>query len=222
VKSGSKTTSVTVDHVVIAAPFSSLRANVNLSKAGLTSLKMDAINNLGMNTHGKVVLQFNGHPWYPYHYSYALIDSPVGWWWEANHQANNNTAPTAIQVHTTIDGVTERFASQYGMTAHEGTAPAAAVNEILYGLNGGYGLNDYYGPGVEEAYNGKAWYHFGSNDPWVRGAWPYWKPGQITGFSGYEGKREGNIHFAGDATEWDFIGFMEGALLSGERCADEI
>jgi monoamine oxidase len=216
VKSGSKITSVTVDHVVIAAPFTSMRTNVNLSKAGLSPLKMTAINNLGMTTHGKVVLQFNGHPWYPYHYSYVLVDSPVGWWWEANYQTNNNTSPTAIQVHTTIDGVTERFASQYGMTAHEGTAPAAAVNEILPGLD------TYYGPGVSAAYNGKAWYHFGLNDPWVRGGWPYWKPGQITGFSGIEGKREGNIHFAGDATEWDFIGFMEGALLSGERCAAEI
>ena len=216
VKAGSKTTSVTVDHVVIAAPFTSLRANVNLSKAGLSPLKMTAINNLGMTTHGKVALQFNGHPWYQYHYSYVLVDSPVGWWWEANYQTNNNTSPTAIQVHTTIDGVTERFASQYGMTAHEGTAPAAAVNEILPGLD------TYYGPGVSAAYNGKAWYHFGYNDPWVKGAWPYWKPGQFTGFSGIEGKREGNIHFAGDATEWDFIGFMEGALLSGERCAAEI
>ena len=216
VKAGNKTTSVTVDHVVIAAPFTSLRANVNLSKAGLSPLKMTAINNLGMTTHGKVVLQFNGHPWYQYNYSYVLVDSPVGWWWEANYQTNNNTSPTAIQVHTTIDGVTERFASQYGMGAHEGTAPVAAVNEILPGLD------TYYGPGVSAAYNGKAWYHFGYNDPWVKGAWPYYKPGQFTGFSGIEGKREGNIHFAGDATEWDFVGFMEGALLSGERCAAEI
>jgi monoamine oxidase len=216
VKAGSRTTTVTVDHVVIAAPFTSLRANVNLSKAGLSPLKMTAINNLGMSTMGKVALQFNGHPWYQYNYGYVLVDSPVGWWWEANYQTDNNTSETAIQVHITNDGVTERFASQYGMTAHEGTAPAAAVNEILPGLD------TYYGPGVSAAYNGKAWYHFGYNDPWVKGAWPYWKPGQITRFSGYEGKREGNIHFAGDATDWDFLGFMEGALLSGERCAAEI
>ena len=78
VKSVSKTTSVTVDHVVIAAPFTSLRTNVNLSKAGLSPLKMTAINNLGMTTHGKVALQFNGHPWYQYNYSYVLADSPVG------------------------------------------------------------------------------------------------------------------------------------------------
>ena len=75
---------------------------------------------------------------------------------------------------------------------------------------------------MKAAYNGKAWYHFGLNDPWVRGGYPFWKPGQITGFSGIEGAREGNIHFAGDAATWDFQGFMEGAVLSGERCATEI
>ncbi|MEX0755058.1 MAG: FAD-dependent oxidoreductase [Actinomycetota bacterium] len=55
-----------------------------------------------------------------------------------------------------------------------------------------------------------------------QGSVPYWKPGQFTGFSGIEGVREGNIHFAGDATEWDFPGFMEGAIPSGERCAVDI
>ena len=47
-----------LDHVVIAAPFTSLRANVDLSKAGLSPLKMTAINSLGMTVgwqgHGAV------------------------------------------------------------------------------------------------------------------------------------------------------------------------
>jgi monoamine oxidase len=216
VKSGSKSTTVTVDHVVIAIPFTSLRSNVNLSKAGLSPLKMTAIQNLGMTTTGKVILQFNGHPWSQYNYQYVLVDSPTSWWWEANYQTNNNTSPTAIQVHDTIDGVTEQIISKYRLIDHEGIAPAGLINEILPGLD------TYYGPGCAAAYNGQSWYDFGVMDKWIQGAWPYWKPGQITGFSGIEGKREGNIHFAGDATEWDFIGFMEGALLSGERCAAEI
>ena len=41
VKAGSKTTTVTVDHVVIAAPFTSLRANVNLTKAGISTPEDD-------------------------------------------------------------------------------------------------------------------------------------------------------------------------------------
>jgi len=38
----------------------------------------------------------------------------------------------------------------------------------------------------------------------------------------YEGVREGNLHFASVQTEWDYVGFMEGAIRSGERCAAEI
>jgi monoamine oxidase len=216
VKSGSRNTTVTVDHVVIAVPFSALRANVNLSKAGLSPLKMTAINNLGMTTQGKVWTQFNGHPWYQYNYSYVLVDSPVGWFWEANYQTNNNTSPRSIQAHLTIDGVTEQLISKYNLIEHEGIPPAGLVNEFLPGLD------TWYGPGVSAAYNGQSFYDFGVMDKWAKGAWPYWKPGQVTGFSGIEGKREGNIHFAGDCTDWNFLGYMEGALVSGERVAAEI
>ena len=215
-KVGGTTSSVTVDHVVIAASFTSLRANVDLSKAGLSPLKMTAINSLGMTVGGKVMAQFNGHPWFNYHYDYVLGDTPYDWWWEASYQTNNNTAPTSIQTHYVMDGTARDLISRYRLTAHEGVAPAALMNEILPPLD------MLYGPGVSSAYNGKAWYHFGLNDPWVLGAWPYYKVGQVTGFSGIEGAREGNIHFAGDATEWDYIGLMEGAIRSGERCAAEI
>ncbi len=77
VKSGTKTTSVTVDHVVIAIPFTSLRTNVNLTKTGLSPLKMTAIKNLGMTVGGKVILGFNGHPWFNYNYDYVLDDTPL-------------------------------------------------------------------------------------------------------------------------------------------------
>jgi monoamine oxidase len=217
VKTGNTTSQVTVDHVVIAAPFSSLRANVDLTQAGLSPLKMTAINNIGMSTHGKVIMQFNGHPWHANGFAgEVLADSPTNWMWELNYQTNNNTAPTGLLLQFPSGPTTQQWVSQYGMTQHEGVAPAALVNQVLAPID------SYFGPGVKAAYNGKAWYHFGLNDPWVRGGWPYWKPGQFTGFSGIEGAREGNIHFAGDATEWDLAGYMEGAVVSGERCAAEI
>ena len=76
-------------------------------------------------------------------------------------------------------------------------------------------------PGVTAAYNGLAWYDFGLLDPYLQGGYSYWRVGQYTGFSGYEGVQEGYIHFAGEHTCQDFQGFMEGAVLSGERCASE-
>ncbi len=216
-KKGSKSTTVTVDHVVLATSFASLRTNVDLSNAGLSPLKMTAINNLGMTTHGKVIMQFNDHPWYANGYDgNCLADFPTNWMWELNYQTNNNNAPTGLLLQFPSGPTTQYYATKYGLTSHEGVPPQGLVNEVLAPVD------TYYGPGVKAAYNGKAWYDFGIYDPWVGGGYPWWKVGQVTGFSGIEGAREGNIHFAGDATTWDFQGFMEGAVESGERCATEI
>lgn len=213
-KSGSKTSTVTVDHVVIAAPFSSLRANVDLSKAGISPLKMTAIQNQGMCQDGKVLLQFNGHPWYLNGYDgYMLADSPTNWLWEC---APLQTGPTAVMLNYTVTSVTANYIKKYRLTAEEGVAPQGLVDTILAPLD------TYFGPGVKAAYNGKAYYHFGTNNKWLKGAYMSYMPGQITGFSGIESVREGNIHFAGDCTSWDFGGFMEGAVESAERAATEI
>jgi monoamine oxidase len=44
----------------------------------------------------------------------------------------------------------------------------------------------------------------------------------VTGFSGYEGVRQGNIHFAGEHCSTSFQGFMEGGASEGVRAANEI
>ena len=49
-----------------------------------------------------------------------------------------------------------------------------------------------------------------------------WLVGQYTLFSGYEGVRQGKIHFAGEHCSINFQGFMEGAAEEGERAAKEI
>jgi monoamine oxidase len=41
-------------------------------------------------------------------------------------------------------------------------------------------------------------------------------------FNGIQGRRSGNVHFAGEHTSVNFQGYMEGALRSGYRCAAEI
>jgi monoamine oxidase len=46
--------------------------------------------------------------------------------------------------------------------------------------------------------------------------------GQYTQFSGYEGVRQGNTHFAGEHCSTNFQGFMEGGAEEGDRAAKEI
>ncbi len=77
-------------------------------------------------------------------------------------------------------------------------------------------------PGAKAAYTGRAHYTWSSGDPYVGGAYSYLKVGQYTAFNGIQGRRHGNLHFAGEQTSVNFQGFMEGALRSGYRCAREI
>jgi len=215
-KRGASTIQVVANHVVLALPFKTLR-NVDLKRARLSALKMTAINELGMGTSGKVIFQFNGHPWVKSGFDgNCLADSPTNWLWEMNYQPDNNNAPTGILVQYPGAGTTPDYVKKYRVTQDEGVPPAKMVNDILGSIEPIF-------PGCKAAYNGGlAWYHFGLNDPWLQGGYSYWRVGQITGFSGYERVPEGNIHFAGEHTSQDFQGYMEGALRSGERCALEI
>jgi monoamine oxidase len=68
-----------------------------------------------------------------------------------------------------------------------------------------------------EAGTSKCW----DEDEWSRGAYAWFKPGQMTRFLPTLGKAEGRVHFAGDHTS-PTPGWMEGALHSAERVVKEI
>ena len=58
-------------------------------------------------------------------------------------------------------------------------------------------------------------------DPWARGAFAVFRPGQMTTLMPRLSRPEGDIHFAGEHTS-PWMGWMEGALESGERAAREV
>jgi monoamine oxidase len=62
-----------------------------------------------------------------------------------------------------------------------------------------------------------------TNNPWIGGAYSgYYKNGILSKYGAFIAKPCGNIHWAGTETSTLFKGFMEGAVLSGERAAKEI
>jgi monoamine oxidase len=72
-------------------------------------------------------------------------------------------------------------------------------------------------PAEVEASYVKAW----QEDRWQRGAFAWAKPNQFHWIWPAARRAEGRVHFAGEHTSvW--IGYMNGALESGERCAQEI
>ena len=60
------------------------------------------------------------------------------------------------------------------------------------------------------------------SDPWTKGSYSYWKVGQYTKFAGMERKQQGGVHFAGEHTSIDFQGYLNGAVESGQRAAQEL
>ena len=57
-------------------------------------------------------------------------------------------------------------------------------------------------------------------EPWSKGAYAYFAPGEMTAFFPHVATVEGRVHFAGEHTST--LLFMEGAAQSGVRVAKEI
>jgi monoamine oxidase len=56
---------------------------------------------------------------------------------------------------------------------------------------------------------------------WSRGAFAVFRPGQMASMMPEIPRPEGRVHFAGEHTS-AWMGWMEGALESGERAAREV
>jgi monoamine oxidase len=59
------------------------------------------------------------------------------------------------------------------------------------------------------------------SEPWTRGAFALYRPGQMTTLMPVLASAENGLHFAGEHTSL-WTGWMEGALESGERAAREV
>jgi monoamine oxidase len=63
----------------------------------------------------------------------------------------------------------------------------------------------------------KSW----GNDPYARGAWAYFRPGEVSRYAAAMGAAHGRLHFCGEHLAVAERG-MEAAMESGERAAEEI
>ncbi|MCF2530359.1 flavin monoamine oxidase family protein, partial [Yinghuangia soli] len=180
---------VVADHVVLALPFRTLR-NVDLSRAGLSGLKRQAIATQGMGHNAKLVLQLDRKTWPAAGSNGITLTGPEGYQtaWDGSVELGETGAP-ALLVNFP-GGNTARY--RYTGAAH-GPAPSADVKFFLDQI-------EKLLPGTRAAYNGRAYEDHWSVDPWHYGAYHFYKVGQFTAFAGYESVQEGGIHFAGEHT----------------------
>ena len=204
---------VTADHVILCMSFAVLRT-LNYSKAGFDTLKQTAITQLGSGRNAKLNLQFNSRPWNASGSTGSLYsDQPFQSAWEATR---GQSGTTGILVEYPGASVAQSIgqSTPYTTTATNRQVTTYA-NQFLSQIEPIF-------PGITAQWNGKAMLSTPFTDPNLLCSYSYWKPGQYTGFSGYEGMRQGNIHFAGEHCSTSFQGFMEGGASEGVRAANEI
>jgi monoamine oxidase len=131
----------------------------------------------------------------------AATDLPVKWIFD---QTVNQPGPRGI-LEAQATGADARMLS--AMPEQERLQVALSYVERVY-------------PGVRDQFElgmSKSW----DDDPWARGAYPYFRPGQMRRLLPHIARPEGRVHFAGEHTS-SWSGYMQGAIESGLRAAREI
>jgi monoamine oxidase len=203
-----KTVERTADFVVLALPFSTLR-DVELKHSGLSKTKRHVIRTMGMGTNAKIHLELSHKTWPALGYSGATY----GEWqrlacaWDDVVQLGPHASPA---LYLAFPG---GRVGRSGLTgkAH-GRAPARDVRWALEEI-------EHVFPGTTAAYTGRAYEDHWARDPWVRGAYSYYRVGQADTYGQLAGASEGRFLFAGEHTSINNIGFLEGAVETGERAA---
>jgi monoamine oxidase len=76
-------------------------------------------------------------------------------------------------------------------------------------------------PGAKSHYTGRSMTKIWDADPWARGGYGWFRPGQMSQLCPFLSTPEGRIHFAGEITSV-LPAWMQGALESGLRAASEV
>jgi len=203
-----RTREVIADHVVLALPFSTLR-DVELSRSGLSASKRRVIATMGMGSNAKVHLELARKTWPALGYSGATYGESqrLACAWDDCVQLGADASPA---LYLAFPGAS---VGRTGLTgAAHGPAPAADVAWALGEIENVF-------PGTTAAYAGHAYEDHWALDPWVRGAYSYYRVGQATSYGALAGEPEGPFLFAGEHTSIANIGFLDGAVETGERAA---
>lgn len=201
--------SETFDEVVLAIPFTKLREVTGLDALGLDPMKLRAIRELGYGENMKVVCGTASRVWrttaagLPYASNGAFFsDLPFQNVWDSS-AARSGTR-----------GLLSNFMA--------GKSLAANTDEAFEALRTGLSaLSPAIGAALDkESAASFAW----ARHPWSLGSYASAKPGQYTTLlpAAKTPECDGRLHFAGEHTEPDFLGFMNGAVRSGNRVAAEI
>lgn len=188
------------DHLICAIPFSVLKT-MEISP-GFSPAKQQAIAQLGNTSVVRVFLQTRKRFWLDEGLTAAATtDLPIMTAYDKAHYLPG----TRGMLETYVAGAKARKLA--ALSADERLSFTVKQMELVL-------------PNLSQHYEGGAsvcWDH----EEWTRGAYAWFKPGQMETFLPHFAQPEGRVHFAGDhLSPWP--GWMNGALQSGYRAAREV
>ena len=199
------------DVVVLCAPFSALRHS-DLDGSGLSKRKLSCIRSLGMGTNAKVLLQldrrvtdYGATP--ARHWTGGYYDARVDTWDSSAAEGGGSGLLTVYSGG--------HVGASYAPRQAHGPAPRHVVAGTLAEIGRAV-------PDLPRGYAGRAWLDSWVDDPYTRGSYAAFEPGQFTRYWGFVGKPEHHVHFAGEHTSRRALGFLDGAVESGRRAAREV
>lgn len=204
------------DAAVLTLPAPAMREVEFHTSLALPAANRFAIDQLDYGTNSKLMIAFHGRPWWERHGSNGSAYSDL-----ANHQSTWESNPSnaiALQrgLLTDYSGGDRGARLDPARTNDEATAFLADLDRVWPG-SAALAWRDAQGRVLAHLEN---W----SRLPLFRGAYTNNQPGYFTTLEGLYARPAGNLHFAGEHTDsfYSYQGFMEGALLSGARAADEV
>ena len=209
---GASSVEVVSDYVVLAIPFAVLDS-VDTSNAGFDAKKRTAISQLGRGHNGKLQMQFAQRGW--------LGTGP--WPGTSNGSSYSDAGYQAswdvTRAQAGTPGILVLYSGGSVTDAMSTTSPFATAtdNKVLQDAQRGRNQLATVYPGLQ--WNGRVTQSLPHRSNLFGASYAYWKVGQYTSFSGYEGAAQGGVYFCGEHTSQDFQGFMEGGASTGKATA---
>jgi monoamine oxidase len=205
-KNKEKEWEVLADKVILAIPFSILRT-IDYQNARFCPLKEEAIKELGMGINTKHHVQFIKRFWNELgNNGETFADTGYQQTFESSRAQSGQSG---VLVNYTGG---ETAAQQFAITDEKLKEKTINFLDKLEPVL----------PGSVNNWNGLAAIDHWLSNQWSKGAYSYWKVGQCTKFAGILGEREGNIFFAGEHTSIKYPGYLNGAVETGEKAANDV
>ncbi|QSX79477.1 flavin monoamine oxidase family protein [Agrilutibacter solisilvae] len=202
-RTGTASREVQARQVILAMPFTLLR-DVRID-ATLPAHKRHAITQLAYGTNAKLMIGYTRRPWRDRGANGAsMSDLSYQTTWETSRKQAG-----ASGILTNFTGGRHGLELGKGTARQQADAASAALEHVF--------------PGALAAREGarEVRMHW-PTQPWARGSYACFRPGDWSSLRGVMGEAVGGLHFAGEHCALETQGFMEGGCESGEIAAKEV